>query len=588
MVVLISILYFLFVDFNQNVFTLFLIGSVLLIVGLAIFLVGIDLAMGIIGEYFALETAKSKRVTSFLFLAFLIGFIVTVAEPDLHILSIQLEMSSGGVIDAIRFVLAVSFGVGVLIAAASLVRVRGASNTRFMAVTYFILITLSLISQKEFVGFAYDASGATTGALTTPFALALALGFGRIRSSKRQDGLSEDFGMVGAMSAGPILVVLIMSIILGEQTFNNPTISTEAAMGIGEKLASVFKTEYVRAFYTLLPLVSMFIIWNLFGRRLKRKSMIKVFSGVAFCYVGLTLFLSGIYSGFMEMGTILGMEIASRGSGLLLITGFVIGLTVVLVEPAVIVLCHQIEDNTGGRLSSRIIKIVLSLGVAIAVFIAMLRVIKPELELTYFLIPGFATAVILSFFADPLIVGIAYDAGGVASGPITATFVLAFANGAAMGSPGADLMSEGFGVIAAVAMMPVLSIMILGVIVKLKSAKELPEAHPAREVSVMAENIGVARVTLFVRVPRNYANRVVDVARAAGAGPATILHGRHGSVQTEDDFLELKRFFEKEVELLLFVVEKDIALKISEALYKDESLDNDIGNSVFIMPCVNN
>ncbi len=587
MVILIMALYFIFVDFNQNVFVLFLIGSFLLIVGLSLFLVGIDLAMGIIGEYFALEAAKSKTTVTFLILTFLIGFIVTVAEPDLHILSIQLEMSSGGVIGAIRFVLAVSFGVGILIAAASLVRVRGASNVRFMAITYAILLTLSLISQKEFVGFAYDASGATTGALTTPFALALAVGFGRIRSTDRLDGLSEDFGMVGAMSAGPILIVLLMSILLGRQTFENPTIKIEAAMSIGEKLSSTFKTEYVRAFYTLLPLVSLFLIWNFFGRTLKKKSMIKVFSGVAFCYVGLLLFLSGIYSGFMEMGTILGMEIAKRGEGILLLTGFAIGLIVVLVEPAVIVLCHQIEDNTGGRLSSKIIKIVLSLGVAIAVFIAMLRVIKPELELTYFLIPGFATAVILSFFADPLIVGIAYDAGGVASGPLTATFVLAFANGAAMGSPGADLMSEGFGVIAAVAMMPVLSIMILGVIVKIKADRELPETHPAREVSVLEENIGVARVSLFVRVPRNYADRVVDVARSAGAGPATILHGRHGSVKTEGDFLELKRFFEKEVELILFIVENDVALKISEALSRDEDIDIDIGKNVFIMPCVN-
>ncbi len=587
MVILIMALYFIFVDFNQNVFVLFLIGSFLLIVGLSLFLVGIDLAMGIIGEYFALEAAKSKTTIAFLILIFLIGFIVTVAEPDLHILSIQLEMSSGGVIGAIRFVLAVSFGVGILIAAASIVRVRGASNVRFMAITYVILLTLSVISQKEFVGFAYDASGATTGALTTPFALALAVGFGRIRSTDRLDGLSEDFGMVGAMSAGPVLIVLLMSILLGKQTFENPTIAIEATMGIREKLSSTFKAEYVRAFYTLLPLVSLFLIWNFFGRRLKKKSMIKVFSGVAFCYVGLMLFLSGIYSGFMEMGTILGMEIAKRGEWILLLTGFAIGLIVVLVEPAVIVLCHQIEDNTGGRLSSKLIKIVLSLGVAIAVFIAMLRVIKPELELTYFLIPGFATAVILSFFADPLIVGIAYDAGGVASGPITATFVLAFANGAAMGSPGADLMSEGFGVIAAVAMMPVLSIMILGVIVKIKAARELPETHPAREVSVLEENIGVARVSLFVRVPKNYADRVVDVARSAGAGPATILHGRHGSVKTEGDFLELKRFFEKEVEIILFIVENDVALKISEALSKDEHIDIDIGKNVFAMPCVN-
>ena len=588
MVVLITILYFIFVDFNQTVFVLFIIGSFLLIVGLAIFLVGIDLAMGIIGEYFALETAKSKTTLGFLIMAFLIGFIVTVAEPDLHILSIQLELSSGGVIGAIRFVLAVSFGVGILIAAASLVRVRGASNVRFMAITYVILLALSLISQKEFVGFAYDASGATTGALTTPFALALAVGFGRIRSADRLDGLNEDFGMVGAMSAGPVLIVLLMSIVLGEQTFAPSAVTVEATMGVWEKLSSTFKTEYVRAFYTLLPLVSLFIIWNLFGRTLKKKSMIKVFSGVAFSYVGLMLFLSGIYSGFMEMGTILGMEIARRGSGLLLLTGFAIGLIVVLVEPAVIVLCHQIEDNTGGRLSSKLIKIVLSLGVAIAVFIAMLRVIKPELELTYFLIPGFATAVVLSFFADPLIVGIAYDAGGVASGPLTATFVLAFANGAAMGSPGADIMSEGFGVIAAVAMMPVLSIMILGVIVKMKSDRELPDTYPERTVSVLEEGIGVACVSLFVRVPRNHAARVVDVARNAGAGPATILHGRHGSVKTEDDFLEIKRFFEKEVELILFVVDKDIALKISEALDKDERMDIDIGKDVFIMPCLSN
>lgn len=586
MTILISALYFCFADFDKNVFVLFLIGSVFLIVGLALFLTGADISMSIIGEYFAIETAKSKKISGFLALSFIIGFMVTVAEPDLHILGTQLERISGGVIESIRLVLAVSLGVGVMIAVASLVRITGTSNTRFMAAVYFLIIIISIISQTEFIGVAFDASGATTGVITTPFVLSLAAGFGRIRNKRRISGENENFGMVGAMSTGPVLVVLLLSVFLGEQSFKEPVFKSSLPVGILSQLGSSFVSESKNAFLTLVPLVFMFVVWNVFGRRLKKKSMIKVFFGIALCFIGLMLFLTGIYSGFMKMGTILGSEIAQKSSALLLAAGFIIGLLVVLIEPAVMVLCRQIEESTGGRLSSRLIKIVLALGVAISVFVSMLRIVLPELKLIYLLLPGFAISVILSFFSDPIITGIAYDAGGVASGPLTATFVLAFANGAAMDSPGSDIMSEGFGVIAMVAMLPVLSIMILGFVARVKSSGDLTVPHPSRGISVPKESVLTEQVSVFVMVPKKHSDRVIDLARSAGAGPATILHGRHGSINTETDFLELKRLFEDEIGLILFVVEKDTAINIINELDKDEVLRLDIGEDVFIMPCV--
>jgi hypothetical protein len=180
----------------------------------------------------------------------------------------------------------------------------------------------------------------------------------------------------------------------------------------------------------------------------------------------------GVNAGFMEVGMVMGEAIARDFSWLLPIIGFLLGMVVVLAEPAVYVLTEQVEDVSAGHIKRKVILVALSIGIAFAVSMSMLRIMIPSLKLWHFLLPGFALGAFLSYRVPPIFVGIAYDSGGVASGPMTATFILAFAQGAAKAIPTANVLIDGFGVIAMVAMTPIVAIQTLGFIFKIKSEKE--------------------------------------------------------------------------------------------------------------------
>src|SRR5699024_7167306 len=248
--------------------------------------------------------------------------------------------------------------------------------------------------------------------------------------------------------------------------------------------------------------------------------------GLGLTLLGLIVFLSAVNAGFMVMGRVLGMEIAAKNTNLLVFIGCLLGLIIVLVEPAVHVLGEQIEEVSWGSIPIPIIRLTLSLGVGTAIAISMLRIVSSDVKLWYFLLPGFAIAVILSFFSDPIFVGIAYDAGGVASGPMTATFVLAFAQGAASSIETANVLVDGFGVIAMVAMAPVFSLMILGLI--FKSKKVVHHEEPAVEIEDVEMSTVPSAFNHFVMVivQRGLADKVIDIARTVGARGATVFHGR--------------------------------------------------------------
>ena len=464
-VILVFALSFTLVDVPGDMMIRFGIGSILLIIGLTVFLFGVDIGMTPVGNYLGDSIIRSNSHLIVLLLSFFIGFSITVAEPDLLILGQQISDATGGILGSQMIVVVVSIGVGVMISLGVYRVMKNVALKWFFLIVYGLIALLSFFADSTFLAMSFDASGATTGALTTPFVLALSTS---VSAKKGGKGAEDDsFGLVGAMSTGPILAVLIMSLIQ-TSTFQSNNEAYQYTDGILSPFIENLGHTLQESIVSLVPILILFIIMFYFHRRINKHGLRRIAIGIIYVLIGLTFFLIGVNQGFMDMGRYLATELATNHEALLPWLGLVMGLVVVLAEPAVHVLGDQVEDVTGGHIPNKLLLFSLSIGVGLAVTMSMVRIMVPGVELWHFLLPGFGLSILLSFYVPNLFTGIAFDAGGVASGPMTATFILAFAQGVAATLPQADVLIDGFGIIAMVAMTPVLMVQILGLIYKLR------------------------------------------------------------------------------------------------------------------------
>lgn len=467
---LVAILHFTIVPVELEMLIRFYIGAALVIMGLGIFLFGADLGIGPIGNLMGETIAKTNNPYWVGLLGLLLGFLITVAEPDMQILAHQVNLASGGIVPASLILGVVSGGVGIMVGAGLLRILYEKPLNRLFTFVYMIILILGLKASEEFLAISVDSSGATTGAMTTPFILALGYGVSRLKGGATAE--EDSFGMVGLASAGPIFAVMAMSIVRGLTDIQGEAEAFVPNAGVLSPYLKVFPEIMKESVITLLPLFLLFIIFDKAKFRLNQKHKSIILKGLLYTYTGLTLFLTGVHAGFMEVGRVMGEGIAASYPGLLPVIGFMLGMVVVLAEPAVYVLTEQVEEVTAGRIQRKVILVALSAGIALAVSLSMLRIMIPALKLWHFLLPGFALGAYMSYKVPPIFVGIAYDSGGVASGPMTATFVLAFAQGAANAIPTANVLIDGFGVIAMVAMTPIVAIQTLGLMFREESKKE--------------------------------------------------------------------------------------------------------------------
>ena len=449
----------------------FLIGALVVVMGLGIFLFGASLGVAPIGNLMGHALAGTNSPWIVGILGTLLGFLITIAEPDLQILAGQVRQASGGVVSNTLILVVVSAGVGIMVAIGLLRILYSKPLNIVFTLAYSFIFLLGLKTSEEFLAISVDASGATTGAMATPFILALGYGVSQLKGG---DTFEEDsFGLVGQASAGPIFAIMIMSALMGLRNIEGAADAFVPNVGVIGPYVRLLPQMMRDSVFTLAPLTILFLLfdWRVF--KTNKRTRDSILKGLLYTFIGLTLFLTGVNGGFMEVGRYMGERIAISHTWLLPIIGFVLGMVVVLAEPAVYVLTEQIEEVTAGRIRRKVILIALSIGIALAVCMSMLRIMIPQLKLWHFLLPGFALGVLLSHLVPPIFVGIAFDAGGVASGPMTATFVLAFAQGAASSIPTASVMVDGFGVIAMVAMMPLVTIQTLGALVKLGERRAL-------------------------------------------------------------------------------------------------------------------
>jgi len=469
---IVLLLNFLIIPLETSLLIRFLLGSLLIILGLAIFLFGVDICITPLGQLMGSALAKTNKIWIIGIGGLLLGFFICIAEPDLHVLAGQVEFVTSGLLSKLRIVVVVSIGIAVMIALGLIRIVYNLSLRTFFAIVYGLIFLLALFTSSEFLAISFDAAGAATGALTVPFILALAAGVAALK----KDSLASEkdsFGLVNIAACGVIISVMLMGIF---SKTDEITASLDYSIAQSSSIIAPFLQNLVKVIpeilLALLPLFIMFLIFQKISFKMPRKNVNKIFKGFLYAFIGLILFLTGVNAGFMDLGSTIGYELASLDNKFyILIIGFILGLVTILAEPSVYVLTHQIEDVTSGYVRRKFVLTALSLGVGCAVALSILKIIIPGLQLWHFLLPGYLISLLLMYIVPDLFVGMAFDSGSVASGPMAATFILAFAQGAAAGTEGANVLIDGFGVIAMVSLTPLIALQILGLMYKIKSRK---------------------------------------------------------------------------------------------------------------------
>lgn len=448
------------VDFTNKEIMVFIISAILLIIGISFFNLGADLAMTPMGKYVGSGLTKSKKIFVLIFICFLMGFFITVAEPDLTVLASQVKE----VMNPTMLIMTVGFGVGLFLIISILKIVTKRKLASILMFSYMLLFALAsvlILNGKEaLLPLSFDSGGVTTGPITVPFIMALGVGIANTIGGKHSG--ENSFGLIALCSIGPIIAVMMLGVFSkGELNYSVPSygISDNVMMEYFKSLLTVTKEVTI----ALGLVVGFFFAVNIIILHLPMKKIKRMLVGITFTYIGLIIFLTAVNVGFMPIGYKLGLELAKTSKVLLIVIGFILGMVVVLAEPAVHVLNKQVEEITDGNVSKRSMLIALSIGVGISIGLSMIRIIN-GFSILYYLIPGYLISLGLSFFVPRMYTAIAFDSGGVASGPLTSTFILPLAIGACIqiSETSNSVLNLAFGIVAMVAMTPLITIQLLG------------------------------------------------------------------------------------------------------------------------------
>ena len=464
---IVLLLCFTIAPLSPSVLLCFLMGAVLILMGMMFFTLGAEMSMTPMGERIGTCLTRSRKLLLITAVAFLLGFIVTISEPDLQVLAGQVPA-----VPNMTLILSVACGVGAFLVIALLRMLFSMALPPLLVVCYAVVFILAAFVPKDFLSVAFDSGGVTTGPMTVPFIMALGVGVSAIRSDRH--AADDSFGLVALCSVGPILAVMILGMIYNPQNaaYTAPAIQE---FGDSREMGLMFLLNfplYMKEIaMALLPIFLFFMIFQIFLLKLAKRKVKKILVGFVYTYLGLILFLTGANAGFMPAGNYLGQVLAGfRFTGILVPIAMVIGYFIVKAEPAVYVLNKQVEEITDGAISAGAMGMGLSVGVAVSLGLAMIRVIT-GISILWFLIPGYAVALGISFFVPKIYTAIAFDSGGVASGPMTAAFLLPLAQGACT-ALGGNIVTDAFGVVAMVAMTPLITIQIMGLYARITERKQ--------------------------------------------------------------------------------------------------------------------
>lgn len=462
-----------FLKFNILTFISILMSTLLLIFGVTLFTLGADLSMIEIGKTVSKELLKSRKVWLIILVSFIVGIVITIAEPDLKVLAAQMTA-----IDSSVLILAVGIGVGIFLSIAAARIIFQISLKKIIVFFYIVLILMLFISKKEMIPVSFDSGGVTTGPMSVPFILAMGIGFSS--SVARKNSNNDSFGLVSLCSIGPILTVLLLGMFLNSEmvyTYNIQEEVTNYATLITNYISQIIPI-LKEVLISLLPIIGVFLILTLISKDIQKRKILKITIGLPITIIGLVLFFVGVNVGYLSVAYLIGIKMYAKARFLLIPMGALIGFMIVKAEPAVAVLTEQIEKITEGSIKRSTMNNAIALGVSIAVSLSIFRVIT-GVPINTFLVVGYTIALILMRFSPDIFTMVAFDSGGAVTGPMTTSFLLPLVIGICY-SCGGNVLTDAFGLVALVALSPLITIQTLGVIYKIKSknnkvSKEIDE-----------------------------------------------------------------------------------------------------------------
>ena len=464
-IAIVMILSSLILGFKLETTISILVSTLLLIIGVTLFTYGAELSMIEIGKVIASTLVKTKKSVLIIVVAFIVGIIITVAEPDLKVLATQMTA-----IPSTTLILCVGLGVGIFLALAAIRILFQIDLKKIIAFFYLILLAMIFISNKEMVPISFDSGGVTTGPMSVPFIIAMGIGFSKARP--RKEAKENSFGLVALCSIGPILTVLLLGLLMPSNLTYTYDISPEVTSFITlvknylHEILPIIKDVLI----SLLPILGVFLIFNLITKKVKKKKLKTIITGLVITLIGLALFFIGVNVGYMPNAYLLGIKLHDTLGMLTIIFGIVIGFVIVRAEPAVSVLTEQIEEMTEGSLKKPLLINTIACGVSAAVALSITRVMT-GIPITWILVIGYLVALFLMIFTPKIFTMVAFDSGGAVSGPMTTSFLLPFIIGICY-AHGGNVLTDAFGLVALVALSPLITIQILGIVYRIISNKK--------------------------------------------------------------------------------------------------------------------
>ncbi len=465
-IMIIMIIVSLLLKFSIVTICSILISTLLLILGITFFTYGADISMMEIGRMIGSKLVKSRKPIIICVVSFIVGIVITIAEPDLKVLADQMTA-----IDSFTFIMCVGVGVGFFLSLAAVRILYQIDLKVFIIIFYTLVLGLLIFVSSDIIPVAFDSGGVTTGPMSVPFIIAMGLGISASRS--RKESKDNSFGLIALCSIGPILAVLIFGLIFKSEMSYTYAIDAEVT-----SFATMFSNYAHRILPTieevslsLLPILVVFIIFNLITKKAKGKKLMRILIGIIITFLGLALFFVGVNVGYMPIAYLIGINTFKNFEILLIPLGIIVGYVIVTAEPAVAILTSQIEKITQGSISKKAMNNTIAIGVAIAVAISMIRVIT-GVSISYFLVIGYILAIILMFVSPKIFTMIAFDSGGAVSGPMTTSFLLPLVIGVCY-QKGGNVLTDAFGVVALVAMSPLITIQLLGIAYNAKAKRKI-------------------------------------------------------------------------------------------------------------------
>lgn len=468
-VFIVLILNFTIVPLGTILITRFIFGSILIILGLTIFLLGIEIGVTPFGYLTGVSMAKTNKLWIVLVIGLILGFFISIAEPGLVVFVNQINLVTLGKISNVEILVVISLGLAIMLSLGFIRIFYNVSLSKVLILLYLIIFIVSTFVSKEFLAISFDASGSTTGVLAVPFILSLSVGVSKLKKDSKVSE-SDSFGLVSIASTGAIISVMILSIFSRTNEFyGDISLNINSSVDVFSPFVKIIPKYLKESFIGILPLLLILLALQKIYFRLYMRDLRKLFTGFLYTFFGLFMFLLGVNGGFIDVGISIGNNLVLFDNKLyIIIVGFILGVFTILAEPAVYVLTNQIEEVTSGYIKRRVVLISLSIGVGLAVALSVVRILVPNIQLWHYLLPGYFICILMIFFISELFVGIAFDTGGVATGPMTSTFILSFIQGAAYAFEDSNLIIDGFGMIAMVAMIPIIILEILGLLFMIK------------------------------------------------------------------------------------------------------------------------